>query len=79
MKPASQVLNMVDGSVDAGLALLSAQTPYGFERTQEEIAQACGCSMQNIQHIERSALLKIRTEIERLGLESRIRDLLRGM
>lgn len=79
MKPASQVLNMVDGSVDAGLALLASQTPRGHERTLEEIAEVCGCSLQNIQFIERGALLKIRAEIRRLGLEGRIRDLLRGM
>jgi transcriptional regulator len=54
-----------DGSVDAGLFLLLAVTPRGVTWTQEEIATACGCSIQNIQYLERRAMEKIRRAVSR--------------
>lgn len=50
---------MVDGGIDAGLFLLSLATPYGVTRTLEEIAEVCGCSRENIRHIEERALAKL--------------------
>lgn len=57
-----------DGSIDAGLALLLLATPRGIERSQEEIAFVCGCTLQNIQGYEYRALKKIKAEFERRGL-----------
>ncbi len=51
---------MEDGSIDAGLELLSRATPRGMIRTQEEIAYACGCSRGYIWAVEREALKKLR-------------------
>jgi hypothetical protein len=45
---AHQESEVRDGSIDAGLLLLEAITPYGVTRTQEEIAAACGCSRSYI-------------------------------
>lgn len=56
-----------DGSIDAGLLLLSLATPRGRERTLGEIATACGCLKQKIYYIEQQALKKIRREFERRG------------
>ena len=53
-----------DGSVDAGLHLLALATPRGVCRSQEEIAYVCGCTLQNIQHIERRAKRKLREAFE---------------
>jgi transcriptional regulator len=64
----AELRGLRDGSVDAGLAMLALVTPRGVTRSQEEIAAACGCSVQNIQHIERRALKKIRAAFERRGL-----------
>ena len=36
--------------------------------TQDEIAQVVGCSLQNVQHVERSALRKLRRLAVREGL-----------
>lgn len=57
-----------DGTVEAGLFLLNLTIPRGVELTQQEIADACGCSLQNIQAIEYRALKKIRVEFERRGI-----------
>lgn len=48
-----------DGSIDAGLFLLSAITPRGVELTQREIAFVCGCSPGYIYWLEKSAIKKI--------------------
>lgn len=61
-----------DGSVDAGLLLLAQVTPAGRVRTQEEIAFVCGCSLQNIQHIERAAMRKLRDAFESRGVRSEL-------
>jgi DNA-directed RNA polymerase sigma subunit (sigma70/sigma32) len=58
-----------DGSIDAGLLLLSLVTPPGHERTLEEIAIACGYLRQKIYYIEQQALKKLRVEFERRGLQ----------
>ena len=58
----------VDGTIDAGLFLLELATPPGVERSQKEIAEVCGCSMQNIQRIEYIALRKLRAELEKRGI-----------
>lgn len=50
-----------DGSVEAGLLLLSLVTPRGVCRTQEEIAFVCGCSRGNIWDIEKRAMRKLRS------------------
>jgi DNA-directed RNA polymerase sigma subunit (sigma70/sigma32) len=60
--------NLRDGSIEAGLHLLSLYMPHGLVLTQEEIAFVCGCSMQNIQQIERRAMQKLKAEFERRGL-----------
>jgi hypothetical protein len=57
-----------DGSVDAGLFLLSLVTPRGQIRTQKEIAEVCGCSDRMIYKIERRALKKLKEQFtERIG------------
>jgi DNA-directed RNA polymerase sigma subunit (sigma70/sigma32) len=69
MKKRKQPTELQDGSIDAGLHLLAALTPRGVERTQAEIAFVCGCSMQNIQQIERRALRKIRAALIKKKLD----------
>lgn len=59
-----------DGSVDAGLLVLSLVSPRGVEWTQQEIAFVCGCSAQNIQDIEYRAMRKIRHELQQRGLSA---------
>jgi len=60
--------NPEDGSIPAGLLLLEAITPYGQTRTAQEIADACGCHVRNIQYIEKTALAKLKTKFaERLN------------
>jgi hypothetical protein len=51
-----------DGSIEAGLYLLSLITPRGVELTQEEIAEACGCSRAMIYLIEKGAMRKLRRQ-----------------
>ena len=60
--------DLSDGSIDAGLFLLDLATERGNERTQGEIAYVCGCTLQNIQYYERSALKKIKAEFERRNI-----------
>jgi len=50
-----------DGSIDAGLLMLSLVTPRGVCLTQEEIAFVCGCSRGNIWLIEKQAMEKLRS------------------
>ena len=49
-----------DGSIDAGLLLLSLATERGERRTRAEIAEACGCSQALIYLIEKKAIEKLR-------------------
>lgn len=58
-----------DGKIDAGLLLLLLTTPRGVTRTQGEIAYVCGCSLQNIQAIERNALKKLKRAFARRGVK----------
>jgi hypothetical protein len=57
---AGNVSAMRDGSIDAGLVVLSLTTPDGVALTNKEIAKACGCSLQYINQIEHQALRKLR-------------------
>lgn len=53
--------------VDLGLAVIAAldlKVPW----TQTAIAAVCQCSLQNIQHIERRALQKLRHAARQRGL-----------
>jgi len=52
-----------DGSVEAGLLLLSLVTPRGVCLTLEEIAYVCGCTRGNVWDIERRALRKLRSGV----------------
>lgn len=52
-----------DGSVEAGLLLLSLVTPRGVCLTQEEIAFVCGCTRGNIWDIEKRAMRKLRSGV----------------
>lgn len=54
-----------DGSIDAGIMMLYLVTPPGIIRTQQEIAEASGCTLQNIQAIEKKAIQKLRAEFQR--------------
>jgi hypothetical protein len=56
-----------DGSIEAGLLLLSMVTPRGVELTQTEIAHVCGCSRGLIYLIEKSAVHKLRRQEHRFG------------
>lgn len=60
----------IDGSIDAGLLLLSLVTPRGKERTLREIAEACGVRHQTIYHIEQQAIKKLRKAFTEMGLEN---------
>jgi hypothetical protein len=51
-----------DGSIEAGLLLLSMVTPRGVELTQTEIAFVCGCSRGLIYLIEKAATRKLRRQ-----------------
>ena len=65
-----------DGSIDAGLLLLSLATERGQIRTQAEIAQACGCSRALIYLIEKQAIEKLR---QRVGGIQEAGELLRDL
>jgi hypothetical protein len=54
-----------DGSIDAGLFVLSLVTPRGVELTQGEIAFVCGCSKGLIYWIEKSAKRKLALALKR--------------
>lgn len=56
-----------DGSIEAGLYLLSLITPRGVTLTQAQIADACGCSRGLIYLIEREALRKLKAALGRRG------------
>ncbi len=55
-------------NIDLGLALLDCPEfraavglpPMGVPLTQDEIAAVCGCTRQNVSHIERKATRKLR-------------------
>ena len=57
-----------DGSIDAGLSLLASITPRGVCLTQQEIADACGCSRGYIYLLEKQAIKKIRPELVKRGI-----------
>ena len=59
-----------DGGLDAGLLVLSVVTPPGVELGLREIADVCGCDQQDIWHIERRAMKKIKAEFERRGINA---------
>lgn len=61
---------ITDGSLDAGLVVLSAITPRGVELSLEDIAYVCGCNRQDIWHIERRAMRKLKAEFARRGLDT---------
>jgi len=56
---------MRDGSIDAGLSILSAAKLPGRTFTQEEIAEVCACSQQYIHKLERSAIMKLQRKLRR--------------
>lgn len=56
-----------DGSIDAGLMLLLAVTPPGFEWTQQDIATACGCTKGYIWLVEKEAMRKLRERAPQLA------------
>lgn len=57
---------MKDGSIDAGLLLLTMILPRGVELSLPEIAYVCGCSPTIIKRLESSALRKLRVHADRL-------------
>lgn len=56
-----------DGSIDAGLEILSRVMPYGISLSTGDIAKVCGCSKSYIQEIERRAMQKLS-----IGLQERL-------
>jgi transcriptional regulator len=46
--------------IDAALARLLAETPRGVTLTQEQIADACGCTKGYIWLVEKEAMKKLR-------------------
>lgn len=69
----AQEIKPIDGSIDAGLHVLSLVTPRGVELTHEEIAYVCGCSRGLIWSYEKRAMQKIRRILKN---RSDIRELL---
>ena len=58
--------------IDDALRLLHSATPPGMELTQQEIAQACGCSRSFIDQIEKRAIFKMRDKMRKaLGMSWR--------
>lgn len=55
-----------DGTIDAGLYLLEKITPYGETWTQQDIADACGCSRGYIWLLEKQARAKMRRRLQEL-------------
>lgn len=51
---------ITDGSIDAGLLLLSLATPRGITRTLDDIAYVCGCSRSHIEQIQINAIKRLR-------------------
>lgn len=65
-KPLPPPDELVDGSFEAGLYLLSLVTPRGVELSVEEIAEVCGCSKGKIWRIESNAMRKLKARLRRL-------------
>jgi DNA-directed RNA polymerase sigma subunit (sigma70/sigma32) len=57
-----------DGSIDAGLFVLSVLFPEGCPYSQEQIAFICGCSRSNIWQYEKNGLRKIKAKFKSKGL-----------
>ncbi len=58
-----------DGSIDAGLLLLSmVKPPEGKVWSLYDIATACGTNHERIRWIEKQALKKMRIEMEKRGI-----------
>jgi hypothetical protein len=71
MKTNQKIADFEDGSIDAGLALLSRiPHPAGEHWTAKDIAFVCGCSVQNIQHIEMRAKAKLKKALLERGIEA---------
>lgn len=73
-KKFSDEISLIDGGLDAGLTLLAAATPTGVEMSLDEIAFVCGCSRQDIWHIEHRARRKLKAEFERRGINGNYFD-----
>lgn len=71
-RQAETIEKIEDGSIDAGLLVLLAETPPGIELSAEEIAFVCGCSRACIWQIENRAMKKLR----RLGVLKRLKEAL---
>jgi hypothetical protein len=78
MKSQTQIINgrtlPADGSMDAGLLVLSAVVPPGQTFTYREIAEVCGVTWQTIQYIEKQALRKLRAEFGERGIRSKMTE-----
>jgi len=61
---------MKNYSIDLGLAVLSAVAQPGDRLTAQEIAEVCECSHVRIGQIERGALAKLRTALEKRGVDA---------
>jgi transcriptional regulator len=55
-----------DGTIDAGLLVLEMITPHGETWTQQDIADACGCSRGYIWLLEKQARAKMRLRLQEL-------------
>lgn len=62
----TQLDEMEDGSIDAGLHILASITPRGVTRSYMEIAEACGCSDKNISLYYYNAIKKLREAFPRM-------------
>jgi hypothetical protein len=62
--------------VNLGLAIAGATLQPGQSRTLREIAAYCGCSMQAVQEIERTAMRKLRNRLMRESAAGLSDDLL---
>jgi DNA-directed RNA polymerase sigma subunit (sigma70/sigma32) len=58
-----------DGSIDAGLFVLSVLFPEGCPYTLEEIAYVCGCHKSNIWYYEKNGLKKLKEAFKSRGFD----------
>ena len=58
---------LADGSIDAGLYLLSLAAPRDIELSLADIAFVCGCSPTVIKRLEASAIRKLKRRFKNDG------------
>ena len=66
---ANNLAQIEDGSIDAGLLVLSVLFPDGCPYSHEQIAFICGCHRSNIWHYEKKGLSKLKEALKRKGFD----------